>query len=113
MIDIEITAGTDSDDRTQTVTLSVDYYLSLVAAKRELKQLKAALPTCCVPDEPCKYECGYYPDRYPEWEPYRPDAAGYLLEHHPELVDYAGMTLSQAADMYPDLIDYDLYERDC
>lgn len=98
MIEVEITAGADSDDSQETVTLSVDYYLSLLAAKRELKQLKAR-GTGPVPTQ------GY--------DPGLADAAEYLSTDHPDLLDYSGMSLSQAADMYPDLIDYDVYERDC
>ncbi|WP_328937686.1 hypothetical protein OG288_15875 [Streptomyces tauricus] len=94
MIEVEITAATHSDDDEETVTLSLDYFLSLLSAKRELRQLKAALPG-------------------PPPTTDLPDAADYLSSEHPELIDYSGMTLSQAVEVYPDLIDYDLWERDC
>lgn len=94
MADVTITPGPDPEDRQEHVTLSVNYYLSLLAAKRELRAIKAGSLNRIV-------------------ETNTNVTADQLLSDYPELVDYAGMSTDQAMDTYSDLFDYEVIERDC
>jgi hypothetical protein len=85
MAEVTITTDEDQDDGPY-VSISLAYWASLMAAKQELKRLKAQQTSMR-------------------------DAADYLLQEHPDLLDYSGLTGQEVAEMYG---EYDLYERgDC
>lgn len=93
MDDVEITSGNEVEP--EAVTLDMAYYVSLLQAKRELKELRAAMAGRTVVVTHTNVSLDE------------------LLTEYPELVDYSGMTVAQAVELFPDLFDYEVYERDC
>lgn len=95
MTTVTIKAVNDHDnDDEPTVTVSVEYLASLIAAKRELKELKATLAN------------GFTVTQ-------NNVSVDDLLTDYPDLVDYAGTVDYQTMDAYSDLFDYEVAERDC